>query len=170
MRKAILTLGVLIFSLSSFAQKFAYVNSELILESMPDYAKAEEELSKKSKKWQETIEAQYKEIEEMYQAYKAEQILLTEDLKLKREQEITKKEEEVRAFQKAKFGVNGELFKTRQSLIKPLQDKIYEALEDLAKRNNYAVVFDLASTSNILYSNSRYDKTDLIIKKLGYSD
>lgn len=159
----------MIFSVSAFSQKIAYVNTELILESMPDYAEAQEELDKQSKKWQESIEAQYAEIESMYQAYKAEQILLTEELKKKREKEITDKETAVRAYQKEKFGVNGELFVTRQKLIKPLQDKIYDELKKMATAGNYAIIFDLASTSNILYSHDRYDKTDDIIKKLGYS-
>lgn len=141
----------------------------LILEAMPQYTEAQDELDKMSKKWQQNIEAKYAEIEKLYQAYKAEQILLTEDLKQKREKEIAEMEKEVREYQKQKFGVNGELFKSRQKLIKPLQDKIYDALKDMADRNNYAVVFDLASSSNVLYSNSRYDKTDMIIKKLGKS-
>ncbi|MGB0403374.1 MAG: OmpH family outer membrane protein [Salibacteraceae bacterium] len=170
MKKILLILGLVLFlSNASQAQKFVYVNSVLILESMAEYTAAQEELDKQSKKWQESIEGKYAEIEKLYQAYKAEQILLTEALKQKREKEIEELEKEVRGYQKSKFGVNGELFKSRQQLIKPLQDKIYNALKDMADRNNYAVVFDLASSSNILYSNSRYDKTDMIIKKLGKS-
>lgn len=160
---------ILGFGFSSHAQKFVYVNSELILESMPGYLEAQDELDKLSKKWQDEIEGKYSEIEKLYQAYKAEKILLTEELKQKRENEITEMEKEVRLYQKQKFGVNGELFKARQKLIKPLQDKIYDALKDMADRNNYAVVLDLASSSNILYSNTRYDKTDFIIKKVGKS-
>ena len=169
MKKIIIFSILFSWTLGASAQKFIYVNTELILESMEEYTDAQETLNKKSKDWQESIEAQYAEIEKMYQAYKAEQILLTEDLKLKREKEITEKEDAVRSFQKEKFGVNGELFKTRQKLIQPLQDKIYNTLKDMATKNNYAVIFDLASTSNVLYSNSRYDKTDMVIKKLGYS-
>ena len=160
---------LLVFSNWSQAQKFVYVNSELILESMPGYTEAQDELDKLSKKWQDAIEEKYSEIEKLYQAYKAEQILLTNELKQKREKEITEMEKEVRLYQKQKFGVNGELFKARQKLVKPLQDKIYDALKDMADRNNYAIVMDLASSSNILYSNTRYDKTEFIIKKLGKS-
>ncbi len=170
MKKLLVTL--LIFFVSStytFGQKFGYVNTELILESMPEYTEAQEELDKLSKKWQETIEQKYAEIDQLYQEYKAEKILLTEELKQKREKEITMKEKELQKFQKDKFGVSGELFKTRQKLVKPLQDKIYKELQDLATRNNYAIIMDLAGNSNILYSQSRYDKTDLVIKKLGYS-
>ncbi|MCB0480474.1 MAG: OmpH family outer membrane protein [Flavobacteriales bacterium] len=168
--KSWITLIFVFFATSvAFSQKFVYVNTELILESMPDYAEAQEELDKQSKKWQESIEAQFAEIESLYQAYKAEQILLTDELKKKREKEITDKETAVRAYQKEKFGVNGELFTMRQKLIKPLQDKIYDALKNLATAGNYAIIFDLASTSNILYSHDRYDKTDEVIKKLGYS-
>lgn len=170
MKKLIVLLIItLSSSLYTFGQKFAYVNTELILESMPEYTEAQEELDKKSKKWQEEIEAMYAEIDRLYQSYQAEKILLTEDLKRKREKEIEEREKELQKFQKDKFGVNGELFKTRQKLIQPLQDKIYKALQDVATRNNYAVILDLAGNSNVLYSQSRYDKTDLVIKKLGYS-
>jgi|TARA_B110000240_G_C13432078_1_gene424202 outer membrane protein len=170
MKQAILIFSI-IFTLgySSQAQKFVYVNSEIILESIPGYVEAQDELDKLSKKWQAEIEGKYSEIEKLYQAYKAEKILLTEELKKKRELEITELEKEVRLFQKQKFGVNGALFKARQKLIKPLQDKIYDALKDMADRNNYSVVMDLASSSNILYSNTRYDKTEFIIKKVGKS-
>lgn len=164
-----LTTISLLLSAYSFGQKFAYVNTELILESMPEYAEAQEELDKLSKKWQESIEQKYAEIDRLYQEYKAEKILLTEELRQKREKEITIKEKELQKYQKDKFGVSGELFKTRQKLIKPLQDKIFNELQELATRNNFAVIMDLAGNSNILYSQSRYDKTDLVIKKLGYS-
>ncbi len=170
MKKLIVLLSVCLLSAGyTFGQKFAYVNTELILESMPEYTEAQEQMDKLSKKWQESIEQKYAEIDRLYQEYKAEKILLTEELRQKREKEITEKEKELQKFQKEKFGVSGELFKTRQKLIKPLQDKIYEALQDLATRNNYALIMDLAGNSNILYSQSRYDKTDLVIKKLGYS-
>jgi outer membrane protein len=165
----LLALSLFIGSLTVQAQKFVYVNSQLVLEAMPEYQEAQDEIDKLSKEWQAQIETKYKDIEKLYQAFKAEEILLTEELKKKRKDEILKLEEEVRAYQKLKFGVGGELFKTRQKLIKPLQDKIYKALKDMADRNNYAVVFDLANSSNVLYSNSRYDKTDMIIKKLGKS-
>ena len=174
-KKLLMKQAILIFSIiftlgySSQAQKFVYVNSEIILESIPGYVEAQDELDKLSKKWQAEIEGKYSEIEKLYQAYKAEKILLTEELKKKRELEITELEKEVRLFQKQKFGVNGALFKARQKLIKPLQDKIYDALKDMADRNNYSVGLDLASSSNILYSNTRYDKTEFIIKKVGKS-
>lgn len=171
MKKLFVFTSLILLSITySFSQKFAYVNTELILESMPEYTEAQEELDKLSKKWQESIELKYAEIDKLYQEYKAEKILLTEELRQKREKEITEKEKELQRFQKDKFGVSGELFKTRQKLIKPLQDKIYEELQDLATRNNYAIIMDLAGNSNILYSQSRYDKTDLVIKKLGYSE
>jgi outer membrane protein len=167
MKKTILLLLLFITAAPTWAQKFAYVNTELILESLPDYADAQKQLDDMSKKWQESIEFKYKEIEKMYQIYKAEQILLTEELRREREKEILDKEEEVKNYQKEKFGVNGELFKMRQKLIQPLQEQIYLALEDLSKRSGFNLIFDISGNSNVLYYDARFDKTDDVIRKLG---
>lgn len=167
MKRYVIAFFIIAAALGAQAQKFAYVNTELILESMVDYADAQKQLDDMSKKWQENIELKYKEIEKMYQTYKAEQILLTEELRREREKEILEKEEEVKNYQKEKFGVNGELFKMRQKLIQPLQEQIYKALEDLSKRNGFNLIFDISGNSNILYYDARFDKTDDIIRKLG---
>lgn len=167
MKRYVIAFFIIAAALGAQAQKFAYVNTELILESMVDYADAQKQLDDMSKKWQENIELKYKEIEKMYQTYKAEQILLTEELRREREKEILEKEEEVKNYQKEKFGVNGELFKMRQKLIQPLQEQIYKALEDLSKRNGFNLIFDISGNSNILYYDARFDKTDDIIRRLG---
>lgn len=167
MKHLMLCVCVLVASFTLSAQKFAYVNTELILESIPDYADAQKQLDDMSKKWQENIELKYKEIEKMYQTYKAEQILLTEELRREREKQILDKEEEVKNYQREKFGVNGELFKMRQKLIHPLQEQIYKALEDLSKRNGFNLIFDISGNSNILYYDARFDKTEEVIRKLG---
>ena len=153
----------------SFSQKFAYVDTDYILENIPEYQEAQKQLDELSVQWQKQIEAKYAEIDRLYKAYQAEQILLNEEMKAKRENEIIKKEQEVKEFQKAKFGVDGELFKKRQELIQPIQDQIYNALKEIAEGGSYSVILDRAGQSNILYANSRYDKSDDVLKKLGYS-
>ena len=169
MKKAIFILGIIIISNSfSFAQKYAYVDTEYILDNIPAYKAAQKELDDLSVKWQNQIEAKYAEIDKLYKAFQAEQVLLTEEMKRSRENEIIRKEKEVKDYQKAKFGVEGELFKTRQELVKPIQDDIYNAIKEIANTGSYAVIFDKSSQSNILYANSRYDKSDDVLKKLGY--
>ncbi len=156
-------------SLALQAQRFAYVDSKYILESMPEYAEAQAELDELSDQWQKTIEAKYAEIEKLYKAYQAEAILLTEEMKRQREEEIIEKEKAARDYQKAKFGVEGELFSRRQELIKPLQDRIYDAIKELADERSYAAIFDKANNATILYSDPKYDKSETILKKLGIS-
>ena len=136
---------------------------------MPAYAEAQAELDELSAQWQKTIEAKYAEIEKLYKAYQAESILLTDEMKRKREEEIVQKEKEARDYQKEKFGVEGEMFKRRQELIKPLQDRIYDAIKELADDRSYAAIFDKANNATILYSDPKYDKSETILKNLGIS-
>lgn len=151
----------------SQAQKFAYVDTEYMLDNIPEYKEAQKKLDEISKVWQKEIEDKYAEIDKMYQAFQAEQILLTEDMKTKRENDITDKEKAVKVLQKQRFGTDGELFKKRQELIKPIQDKIYNTVKELADEGAYACIFDKAGT-NMLYTNSKYDKSDEVLAKMGY--
>jgi outer membrane protein len=168
--KKLLLLFVAMFLIgTSFAQRFAYVDSKYILENMPAFQEAQTELDALSKKWQETIEAKKQEIDRLQSAYEAEKILLTPDMKAKREQEIKDKKKEALDYQREKFGVDGELFKKRKELIQPLQDDIFNEIKELAKERSYAVIFDKGTNSNMLYSNPKYDKSDVILRKLGLS-
>lgn len=151
------------------AQRFAYVDSQYILSKIPEYKTAQDELNQLSVQWQKEIEAKYSEIDQLYKAYKADEVLLTEDMKQKRQAEIEQKEQEVKALQKQRFGVNGDLFKKREELIKPLQDKIYNAVQEIAQKENLAIVFDKSSDLTMLYTNPRYDKSDEVLKEMGYS-
>jgi outer membrane protein len=150
------------------AQKYAYIDSEYILSKIPEYQAAQQQLDNLSVQWQKEIEAKYAEIDKLYRAYQAEQILLTEELKRKRENEIINKEKEAKELQKQRFGVDGELFKKRQELIKPIQDKIYTAVKDIAVKENLAVVFDKAGSLSMMYTNPKYDKSDAVLEALGY--
>jgi len=164
---AVVVMGSL-FSNAAFSQKFAYVDTKYILENITEYKAAKEKLNKISVNWQKEIEAKYAEIDKLYKAFQAEQILLTEDMKRKREAEIINKEKETKNLQKKRFGVDGDLFKKRQELVKPIQDKIYDAIKEIATNGNYAVIFDKAGEVSMLYSDPKYDKSEDVLNKLGY--
>ena len=149
------------------AQKYAYVRTDYILNNIPAYADAQEQLDQLSKQWQQEVEGKFSEVDKLYQAYLKEQILLTEDLKKKREGEIVAKEKEAKEFQKSKFGADGELFRKRQELIKPIQEEIYNAIEQIATTGNYAVIFDKSGDTNIMWANTRYDKSEDVLRKMG---
>jgi outer membrane protein len=170
MKKIIFTLGILIaINVATFAQqKVAYVDSDYILSKIPEYKKAQEELNTASAQWQKEIEAKYEEIAKIRSAFEAEQILLTDDMRKKRETEIAAKETEARELQKKKFGIDGELFRKRQELVKPIQDKIYNAIKAVAAKGGYAIVFDKANSLTMLYTSDKLDKSDAVLKQMGY--
>lgn len=169
MKKIVSILSViLIAGAISYAQKIAYVDTEYILGQIPEYKAAQAELDKTSIGWQKEIEAKYAEIDKMYKAYQAEQILLTDEMKKKREADIVGKEKEAKELQKQHFGVDGELFKKRQELVKPIQDKVYNSVKTVAEKGGYAIVFDKSSDLTMLYANSKYDKSDDVLQQLGY--
>ncbi|MEY4876871.1 MAG: hypothetical protein RL708_2020 [Bacteroidota bacterium] len=169
MKKIVVIISILFFSSSVFAQKYAYVDTKYILENIPEYAKAQKQLDDISSGWQKEIEAKYKEIDDMYKNYQAEQVLLSDDMKKKREQEIMDKEKKVKDLQKQRFGYEGDLFKKRQDLVKPIQDKIYDAIQKLAQSKNWDLVFDKsAGGSALLYTNPTLDKSNDILKEMGY--
>ncbi|MEY3598178.1 MAG: hypothetical protein RL521_600 [Bacteroidota bacterium] len=154
-------------SVSASAQKFGYVDSKYILGHVQAYQDAQAELDKISMDWQKEIEQKYESIEKMEKAYQAEKILLTDEMKKKREEEINEKRKEARELQKRRFGVEGDLFKKREELVKPIQDEIYTAIQDVASQGGLMVVFDKANDSNILYSNPKHDISDKVLKKMG---
>jgi len=168
LKKTLVLTLLVVMSTFTFAQKFAYVDTEYILKNIPEYKEAQDELDKLSIEWQKQLERKYSEIDKMYKNYQAEQILLTEDMKVKREDEIIKKEKEAKEYQKSKFGVGGELFKKRQELVKPVQDKVYKAIQDVANIGGLAVIFDKASALTMLYTNPKYNKSDAVLKKMGF--
>ncbi len=155
---------------TTFAQKFAFVDTEYILSNIPSYKASQNQLDEISKEWQQEIENKYTEIEKMYKDYQAERVLLTEEMRKKREDEIINKEREVKELQNNYFGQKGALYKKREELVKPIQDEVYNAVKDLATEGGYAVIFDSASGPTMLYSNPRYDVSDEILEKLGYKN
>jgi outer membrane protein len=170
MKQRIILLLIAVLGITGLAQaqKFCYVDTDYILSQSPEYQSAQEQLNQLSLQWQKQVEAKYAEIDVLYKNFQQEQILLTEELRKKREAEIVQKEKEAKEFQKEKFGVDGELFKKRQELVKPIQDKVYNAVKEMAERGGYMIVFDKASDLTMLYSNSKYDKSDDVLEILGW--
>ena len=156
-----------IFSLQVSAQKFAYVDSEYILSQLPAYKSAQAELNEISKQWQEEIDAQFAEVDKMYKQYQAEKVIITKDVQTKRENEIIEKERAAKKFQNDKFGYEGELFKKRAELVKPLQDKVYEAINKIAKSNGLDFIFDKSGDMLMLVANSKYDRSGEVLEELG---
>ena len=152
----------------SLAQKFAYVDTDYILAKIPEYNQAQDKLDNYSKGWQEEIETTMQKIEKMYRSYQSEQILLTEEMKSARENLIFAEEKKVQDLQIKYFGPEGMLFSKRQELIKPIQDKIYDAIQQIATNNKYSVIFDSSSDLIMLYSNNNLDKSDKVLELMGY--
>jgi outer membrane protein len=151
------------------AQKFAYVDTEYMLDNMPEYKSAQQQLDRISVQWQKEIEAKFAEIDKMYKDFQAESVLLTDEMKKKREEEIIEKEKAAKELQKQRFGKDGDLLKKRQELIKPLQDKIYNAIKEIAATKNYAVVFDKSSDLTMLFTNPKYDISDEVLENMGFT-
>ena len=158
---------VTITPLTNYAQKFAYVDTEYILSLLPEYKSAQKKLDELAEQWQKEIDKKYEEIDKMYKEYQAETVLLTADQQKQREEEIIVKEKEAKKFQQDKFGYEGELFKKRQELVKPIQDKIFEAIQKLAKDEGLDFIFDKSSDMTMLFSNAKYDKSDNVLTSLG---
>ena len=166
LNRILITVFTLFFGLTLLAQKFAFVDSEYILDQMESYQKAQKQIDDLSEKWQKEIKAKNELLEQKKNDLKKNEILLPEETKREREQEIQDLSLEIRAFQSKKFGVGGDLFKKRKELIQPIQRKIFKAIESLAEDNNYSFVLDKSKHSNILFADPKYDKSDDIIRKL----
>ncbi len=171
MKKVILVASFFLAVLAVSAQqglKMGYVDTDYILSNIPEYKAAEKELDKVSVDWQKEVEAKYNEIDKLYKSYQADAILLTDDMKKKRENEIINKEKEAKDLQKQHFGVDGDLFKKRQELVKPIQDKVFSAIKAVAEKSALGMILDKSGQVAILYANSKYDKSDDVLVYLGY--
>lgn len=149
------------------AQRVAIVDINSILENLDDYQAAQNEIDGISAKWRQEIAQEYDKIKSMYNKYQAEQVLLSTEVKLEREDEITTKEKDVRELQKRRFGPEGDLFRRRQELVSPIQDQVFTAIEEYAKIKGYDIIFDKAGAAGLLYANDEYDKTAEIKRELG---
>ena len=169
MKKALLILvSFLLLSVGSYAQKFSYVDTDYILNNIPEFNQAQDKLDEISKQWQAEIEGIYAEVDKMYRDYQTQEVLLTDEMKKKREEAIIAKEKSAKDLQKKRFGPEGDLYGKRQELIQPIQDKVYDAIQQLAANSKYAVIFDSSSDLIMLYSNPNLDKSDKVLENMGY--
>lgn len=165
---ALLTLVVAFSTLSAVGQRFAFIDTEYILENIPEYQAALQEINQLSVQWQNEVEAKFAEIDQMYRRYQAEAVLLPEELRRQREEEIIERERQAKNLQMQRFGREGDLFKRRQELIRPIQDQVFKAVEEIANRNNYVLVFDKAGGGNIFYADTNHDLSDQVLQRMGY--
>jgi outer membrane protein len=165
---ALVSLLGLFFTIAVHGQRFAYIDTEYILQNIPEFQAAQQELNQLSQQWQTEIEAKFQEVERLYRDYQAESMLLPEEMRRRREEQIVNAEKEAKDLQMKRFGREGDLFKRREELVKPLQDQIFKAIEEIASRGNYAVIFDKAGGGNMIYSDTRFDLSDEVLQRMGY--
>ena len=161
------TLLVLLFHVSVSAQKIAVIDINAVLQELPEYISAQDELDQIAAEWNQEIAAEYDKIKSLYNSYQAEQVLLSEEVQQQREDEIMRKEKMVRELQRRKFGSEGELFLKRREIINPIQEKVFAAIEQFAIDRGYDLVLDRAGSAGVLFVGEDYDKTDLIKRRLG---
>jgi len=152
---------------SLFAQKIAVVDITNVLQSMEEYTTAQEKLDVISAEWRQDISQEYDDIKSLYNKFQAEQVLLSDELKREREDEIMQREKQVRELQRAKFGPEGELFRKREELVSPIQEKVFSAIQDYAAESGIDIMLDKSSAAGILFTSAEFDKTDTIKRKLG---
>jgi outer membrane protein len=155
------------FAATSQAQRYAVVDTKFILDKMPEYKDAQKQLDQTSLQWQKEIDDKQGILDRMYKDYEAEQVMLSEELKKKREDELFNKEKEVRDLQRKRFGFEGDLFKKRQELIKPIQDKVYNAIQKIAVNRLYDFILDKSEGITVIFADPKLDKSDDVLKELG---
>lgn len=154
-------------ALSTQAQRYAVIDSRYILEKIPEYAAAQKKLDQFSELWQQEIDQKQAALNRMYKEYDAEQVMLPDDLKKKREDELFNKEKELRDLQKSRFGFEGDLFRKRQELIKPIQDKVYNAIQKMATEKQYDFILDKSEGITVIFADPKLDKSEEVLKSLG---
>ena len=169
MKKIVIIALLLVLSgVEGYAQRFAYVDSDYILNYIPEYNSAQKQLDALSEQWQKEVDIKFAAIEDMFKAYQVDQVLLNGEMRKKREDEIIQKEQEAKEFQRLKFGFEGELFQVRSKLIKPIQDRVSKAVQSIAEAQQLDMIFDKNSEITLLYANPRLDKSNDVLTKLGY--
>jgi outer membrane protein len=155
------------FTANTHAQRYAVIDSKYILSKLPEYKEAQDKLDQFSKMWQQEIDQKSADLDKMYKDYDAEKVMLSDELKKKREDEIYNKEKELRDLQRKRFGYQGDLFKKREELIKPIQDKVYNAIQKLAVAKLYDFVLDKSEGITVIFADPKLDKSDDVLKELG---
>jgi outer membrane protein len=169
MKKLIIVAAMLIAGLTVQGQKIGVVDTQYILDNMSEYQIAQDQLDDLAVDWQKEIEQLFKEIDELYQQFVAEAPILPDEEKRRRQETIERKEKEAKDLQRKRFGRDGDLFKKRQELIQPIQEKVYNAIKEIAESENYAIILDKSAGTAVAYARARFDISDDVLKKLGYS-
>ena len=168
MKKLVLALGFVIMSCAfAMAQKYAIIDTRYILDKMPEYKTAQKQLDDIAADWQKDIDTKQTDLDKMYKDFEAEQVMLSDELKKKREDQLFMKEKELRDLQRKRFGFEGDLFKKRQELIKPIQDKVFNAVQKMAVTRGYDFVLDKSEGITIIFADPKLDRSDDVLKELG---
>ena len=167
MKKSIFLILTLCWAGALLAQKYAIVDTRYILDKMPSYKEAQQQLDVIAADWQKEIDTKQEKLDKMYRDYEAEQVMLTEELRKKREDQLYNLEKEVRDLQRKRFGFEGDLFKKRQELIKPIQDKVFNAVQKISVARGYELVFDKSEGITIIFADPKLDKSEDVLKELG---
>ena len=168
MKRILLIVGFMIaVAFTASAQRYAVIDSKYILEKLPDYKESQTKLDQFSTQWQQEIEKKQADLDRMYKDYDAEQVMLTDELKKKRQDELYNREKEVRDLQKRRFGFEGDLFRKRQELIKPIQDRVYIAIQKLAVERSYDFILDKSEGITVIFADPKLDRSDDVLKYLG---
>ena len=167
MKKTLLLVCLLGLGFLGFAQKYAIIDTKYILDKMPDYVAAQKLLDGFASVWQKEIDNMQRDLDKMYKDFDAEQVMLTDDLKKKREDQLFIKEKTVRDLQRQRFGFEGDLFKKRQELVKPIQDKVYNAVQKIAVQRGYDFILDKSEGITVIFADPKLEKSDDVLKELG---
>lgn len=163
----LLTACMIVMGMYVHAQRYAIIDSKYILEKLPEYKESQTKLDQYSAQWQQEIELKQAALDKMYKDFDAEQVMLSDELKKKREDELYNKEKELRDLQKKRFGFEGDLFKKRQELIKPIQDRVYTAIQQLAVEKQYDFILDKSEGITVIFADPKLDRSDDVLKKMG---
>lgn len=168
MKKILLVIcSIVVFTIGAIAQRYAIVDTKYILDKMPDYKEAQKKLDEFSVQWQKEIDTKQSELDRMYKNFEAEQVLLSDELKKKREDELFVREKELRDLQRQRFGFEGDLFKRRQDLVKPIQDKVYNAIQKIAVNRQYDFILDKSEGITIIFADPKLDRSEDVLRELG---
>ena len=167
MKKILLIAFVLLGVIRVDAQRYAIVDTKYILNKLPDYQDAQKKLDQISEQWQKEIDDKQATLNKMYKDYEAEQVMLSEELKKKREDELFNREKEVRDLQRKRFGFEGDLFKKREELVKPIQDRVYNAIQKIASNRLYDFILDKSEGITVIFADPKLDKSEDVLKALG---
>ncbi len=168
MKKIFFAAAMMLLSVTAVqAQRYAIIDTKYILNKMPEYVDADKKLQQVSDQWQKEIDNMQAELQVMYKNYDAEQFMLSDDLKKKREDELFNKEKEIRDLQKRRFGYEGDLFKERQKLVKPIQDKVYNVIQKMAVSRGYDFILDKSEGITVIFADPKLDKSEDVLQQLG---